>query len=271
MCWSNRPLNSSANASTFITLASSSLTRPENGPASPTTGLCCAQAAGSEGQQLLERSHKLEVGGESMIGWCITNQQARIALDVGEEAVRFNNPLLPETRSEAALPLLSRGKAIGALTIQSTREAAFTSEDITVLQTMADQLSSAIENANMFGQAQKRAIELNKAREEAENEKKAAENAREEAEKARRETEAANQTLAAQMWQTTGQALLNEKMRGEQDISTLANNVIQQLCKYLNIDNGAIYILEDNILRLTSTYAYRRKSLVQQYQVGEGW
>jgi GAF domain-containing protein len=92
-----------------------------------------------------------------MIGWCIANQQARIALDVGEDAVRFENPLLPETRSEMALPLVSRGYVIGAMTIQSDQPAAFTQEDVTVLQTMADQLANAVENAQLLEQAQARA------------------------------------------------------------------------------------------------------------------
>ncbi|MGD9405585.1 MAG: GAF domain-containing protein, partial [Anaerolineae bacterium] len=83
--------------------------------------------------------------------------QPRIAMDVGEEAVRFANPLLPETRTELALPLVSRGKALGALTIQSKRQAAFSEDDIAVLQTMADQLAIAIENANLLRQAQTRA------------------------------------------------------------------------------------------------------------------
>jgi PAS domain S-box-containing protein len=112
--------------------------------------------------------------------------------------------------------------------------------------------------------------EADKARSIAEKEKAKAEVAKNEAQKAHHEAEIANQTLAAQIWQTTGQALLNEKMRGEQDISMLANNVIQQLCKYMGVDNGAIYVLEEKVLQLTGTYAYRRKSLVQQYQVGEG-
>jgi PAS domain S-box-containing protein len=115
---------------------------------------------GEAGQRMLERGHRLEVGGESMIGWCIANKQARIALDVGEEAVRFENPFLPETRSELALPLVSRGKAIGALTIQSSQEAAFSDEDIAVLQTMASQVANAIENTRLFVQAQLRAEEM---------------------------------------------------------------------------------------------------------------
>jgi GAF domain-containing protein len=99
--------------------------------------------------------HKLEVGGTSMVGWCVANAKARIALDVGKEAVRFENPLLPETRSEMALPLISRGRVIGAMTIQSTKAAAFSEEDIATLQTMADQLANAIENARLFEETQR--------------------------------------------------------------------------------------------------------------------
>jgi len=105
---------------------------------------------GEAGQKMLAAGHKLEVGGSSMVGWCIANRQARIALDVGEEAVRFSNPLLPHTRSELALPLVSRGQVIGAMTAQSDLSAAFTQEDITTLQSMADQLANAIENARLF-------------------------------------------------------------------------------------------------------------------------
>ncbi|GAB4532508.1 MAG: hypothetical protein Kow0063_13130 [Anaerolineae bacterium] len=110
---------------------------------------------GKAGQQMVKAGHKLEIGGGSMIGWCVANAQARIALDVGEEAVRFENPWLPETRSEMALPLVVREKVIGAMTIQSTQEAAFSEEDVSVLQTMADQLAIAIENARLLAETQK--------------------------------------------------------------------------------------------------------------------
>jgi GAF domain-containing protein len=109
---------------------------------------------GEAGQHMLANSHKLKIGGNSMISQCVITQQARIALDVGEEAVRFDNPLLPLTRSEMALPLVSRGRVIGAATIQSDQPAAFSAEDITVLQSMADQISNAAENARLYQQAQ---------------------------------------------------------------------------------------------------------------------
>ncbi|MCP4539649.1 MAG: GAF domain-containing protein [Chloroflexi bacterium] len=122
---------------------------------------------GLAGQQMLRRGHKLEIGGSSMIGWCIANKQARITLDVGEDAVRFENPSLPNTRSELALPLISRGKPIGALTIQSDQEAAFSQDDIASLQTMADQMANAIANARLFNQAQREINERKQAELEA--------------------------------------------------------------------------------------------------------
>jgi GAF domain-containing protein len=92
-----------------------------------------------------------------MIGWCVANQKSRILLDVGKEATHFSNPLLPLTRSEMALPLISRGRVIGAMTIQSDRPTAFTQEDINVLQSLADQTANAIGNAGLFEATQRRA------------------------------------------------------------------------------------------------------------------
>jgi GAF domain-containing protein len=92
-----------------------------------------------------------------MIGQCVALGQARIALDVGDEPQRFDNPWLPDTRSEIALPLVSRGRTIGALTIQSTQEAAYSREDILALQAMADQLAIAIDTARLFEETRARA------------------------------------------------------------------------------------------------------------------
>lgn len=107
-------------------------------------------ASGEMGRQMIALKHRLEIGDSSMIGWCISHGQARIALDVGEDAVRFRNPFLPLTRSEMALPLISRGEVIGAMTIQSELPAAFSRVDITALQSMADQVGNAIKNARLF-------------------------------------------------------------------------------------------------------------------------
>ncbi len=102
---------------------------------------------GEAGKAMLAEGHKLQVGGNSMIGTCIRLGEARIALDVGEERVHFKNPHLPHTRSEMALPLIFGGKVLGAITIQSKEERAFSPDDITTLQTMADHLAVAVQNA----------------------------------------------------------------------------------------------------------------------------
>jgi PAS domain S-box-containing protein len=98
--------------------------------------------------------------------------------------------------------------------------------------------------------------------EEAETAKERAEAAKSQAEKAHKEIEAAHQALAAQMWQTSGQALLNERMRGEQDIPKLAENILQQLCQYNDIRRGLLYVREGKTLKLVSTYAYPHSNKV---------
>ncbi len=115
---------------------------------------------GEAGNIQVEQGHKLEIGGSSMVGQAISTNQARISLLALDEEQRFVNPLLPETQSEMALPLISRGKVIGAMTIQSTQQGAFSEEDISVLQTMADQVANALQNANLFDQTQQNASEL---------------------------------------------------------------------------------------------------------------
>jgi GAF domain-containing protein/anti-sigma regulatory factor (Ser/Thr protein kinase) len=111
---------------------------------------------GAAGKEMINAGHKLAIGGNSMIGASVANRQGRIALDVGTEAVFFENPHLPKTRSEMALPLVVGDEAIGALTVQSIEEAAFHDEDIAALQTMADQLAIAIQNSNLHRQAERR-------------------------------------------------------------------------------------------------------------------
>ncbi|MBK9927417.1 MAG: GAF domain-containing protein [Anaerolineales bacterium] len=111
---------------------------------------------GNAGKAMIAEGHKLAIGGNSMIGAAIARREGRIALDVGQEAFFFENPHLPKTRSEMALPLIVGEDVIGALTVQSTEEAAFHDEDIAALQTMADQLAIAIQNSNLHRQAERR-------------------------------------------------------------------------------------------------------------------
>lgn len=120
------------------------------------------RAANSEGgQQMLARNYKLRVGEQGIVGYVTSTGEPRIALNVGEDAVHFQNPYLPGTRSEMALPLVAGDRLLGALDVQSTEEAAFTREDIAVLQVLADQVAMAIENARIFEELQTSVRETN--------------------------------------------------------------------------------------------------------------
>ena len=110
-------------------------------------------ATGEAGRVLRENKHRLEVGGKSMVGTAISTRNPRVALDVGKESTRFENPLLPYTRSEIALPLIAGDRVLGALDVQSTKEGAFGPQEIEALQNMANQVAIALENASLFQQA----------------------------------------------------------------------------------------------------------------------
>lgn len=113
-------------------------------------------ASNSEGgRRMLERKHQLKVGETGIVGYVTQNAKARIALDVGKDAVFFDNPDLPQTRSEMALPLVAGGQTLGALDVQSTEPQAFSEDDISTLQILAEQIAIAIQNANLFNEAKK--------------------------------------------------------------------------------------------------------------------
>ena len=119
------------------------------------------QTASSEGgKRMVERGHALTVGSQGIVGYVAAQKKVRIALDVGADAVFFNNPDLPMTRSEVALPLLVRNKVLGVLDIQSDQPQAFRMEDVDVLQTLADQVAVAIENARLLGESQAAIMQL---------------------------------------------------------------------------------------------------------------
>jgi GAF domain-containing protein len=108
------------------------------------------QAANSEGgKRMLARGHRLQLG-TGVVGYAAQTGTPRIALDVGRDAIFFNNPDLPETRSEVALPLKSRGETIGILDVQSKEAEAFSNDDLLILTTLANQVAIAIENARLL-------------------------------------------------------------------------------------------------------------------------
>lgn len=111
-------------------------------------------ASSEGGKRMVEKGHSLRVGTQGIVGFVAAQKKPRIALDVGTDAVFFNNPDLPFTRSEIALPLLVRERLLGVLDIQSEKPGAFTVQDIDVLATLADQVSVALEKAQLLEASQ---------------------------------------------------------------------------------------------------------------------
>lgn len=111
-------------------------------------------ATGEAGKVLKQNHHRLEVAGKNMVGSAIRERNARIAQIAADEKQRFENPLLPYTRSEISLPLMVGNRVLGALNVQSTRESDFGPDVIETMTNMASQVAIALENARLFQEAQ---------------------------------------------------------------------------------------------------------------------
>lgn len=110
------------------------------------------RAANSKGgQQMLARRHQLKVGGAGIVSYVAQSGHPRIALDTGTDVVFFNNPDLPDTHSEIALPLKFGDSIIGVLDVQSTTSSAFNTEDVSTLSTIANQVAIIFRNLEMVG------------------------------------------------------------------------------------------------------------------------
>ncbi|MBK7319927.1 MAG: GAF domain-containing protein [Anaerolineales bacterium] len=117
-------------------------------------------ATGDAGRVLIENKHHLNINGKSAVGTAIRVKQVRFTLDGGTDSVRSDNPLLPYTRSQIALPLAIGDRVIGALELHSTKENAFLQQDADAYQNMANQISIAIENSRLFTESQQSLAEM---------------------------------------------------------------------------------------------------------------
>jgi GAF domain-containing protein len=114
------------------------------------------EATGDAGVQLKHARHRLQIGSKSIIGTVTASGEALVVNDTTNSPTYYQNPLLPETRAEAALPLRVGERVIGAIDVQSTRPFSFSDEDIKILQILADQLAVAIMNSELYAEAQER-------------------------------------------------------------------------------------------------------------------
>ena len=117
-------------------------------------------ATGEAGRVFMESKHRIEINTLNIIGQAIRSRQAQVALDVGEKAIKFNNPMLPYTRSEISLPLFVGDRILGALDVQATQEAAFSEDDVETLQNMANQVAISLDNARLFQETRQNLNEM---------------------------------------------------------------------------------------------------------------
>lgn len=117
-------------------------------------------ATGTAGQALVDRGHRLQVGGNSMVGAASSTGEPRVANDVAQEARRFENPFLTSTRSEMAVPVMAGKQVLGVLDVQSVQVNAFSNEDIQTLQALANQVGIALSNARLLREAEARIEEV---------------------------------------------------------------------------------------------------------------
>lgn len=117
----------------------------------------------SAGAQMIASKHKLRVGEAGIVGRVAATGEPRISLDTGSDVEHFNNPLLPKTRSEMALPLKVENRMIGVLDVQSDQPQAFDENDAAIMQILADQLATAIERTRLLQQVEQNLSDLEQA------------------------------------------------------------------------------------------------------------
>ena len=111
------------------------------------------EATGEAGQVLKHNHHRVEITGRSMVGAAVREKSTQITQVSTQDKSSLENPLLPYTRSEIALPLLAGDRVLGVLDVQSTREADFGNDVVETMQNMAGQVAIALENARLYQEA----------------------------------------------------------------------------------------------------------------------
>ncbi|NWG06157.1 MAG: GAF domain-containing protein [Chloroflexi bacterium] len=112
------------------------------------------EATGEAGAQMKRAGHKLGVGSKSIVGFVAGNGETLVVNDTTRDATYYPNPLLPETRAEAALPLKLADRIVGVLDVQSKEPYAFSDDNLRTLQILADQLAIAVVNTELFAETQ---------------------------------------------------------------------------------------------------------------------
>ena len=112
------------------------------------------EGTGGAGETMKIQKHRVGVGSQTIIGKATETGELMLANDIQNEPLYQPNPLLLDTQSEVAIPLKVGGRVLGAIDIQSKQLQAFTEDDLSVLQSLADQVAVAINNATLYDESQ---------------------------------------------------------------------------------------------------------------------
>lgn len=112
------------------------------------------EATGDAGMQLKRSGHRLAVGSNSVVGFVAGKGESLVVNDTTQDATHLPNPLLPDTRAEAAIPMKIGDRTLGVLDVQSTTPFSFSPKDMSTLQILADQVAIAVNNTELFAETQ---------------------------------------------------------------------------------------------------------------------
>ena len=118
------------------------------------------RAASSPGGKMMLKNNFFLSIGEGIVGRVARRGEPYLVSDISQDAYHLENPLLPHTRAEKAFPLIARGEVIGVLDVQSQQSITLQPEEVSALQTMANQLANAIHNAQLYTEVNRRAVAL---------------------------------------------------------------------------------------------------------------
>jgi GAF domain-containing protein/HAMP domain-containing protein len=123
-------------------------------------------ATGPAGRAMLQQGHSLRMGESNdreptgLVGTAAFRGEPQFSAEVSHTLAHYKNPLLPETRSEVALPLKAGGRVVGVLDVQSRQPQAFDTDSLNILQIISDQIAITIQNINLLGELQRNLADM---------------------------------------------------------------------------------------------------------------
>ncbi len=120
--------------------------------------LVLASGAGEPGRKMVAEKHSIPLNREqSLVARAARERKGVTVNDVTQAPDFLPNPLLPDTRSELAVPMVVGDKVIGVFDVQSDAVGRFTDTDINIQTTLASQIATSVQNARQVEQTRAQA------------------------------------------------------------------------------------------------------------------